>query len=105
MNGNGIDDPAAHRFGRDLKGRFDLCNPHCFEGGRARARRLTPERRREIAALGFAALVEKRFGGDREAAKRYLGLLGAWASDAPYRGTYLAVFEHPGPMPEGKYRS
>jgi hypothetical protein len=37
-------------------------------GGLARARALSPDRRSAIAALGFAALVEKRFGGDRRAA-------------------------------------
>ena len=37
-------------------------------GGPAHARALSPARRSAIAALGFAALVEKRFGGDRRAA-------------------------------------
>jgi hypothetical protein len=37
-------------------------------GGKARAARLSPERRREIARMGFAALVARRFGGNRDAA-------------------------------------
>src|ERR1700682_4511645 len=41
-------------------------------GGRARAARLAPERRRAIAAMGFQALVDQRFGGDRRAAIEWL---------------------------------
>lgn len=95
---NAQDDETAPGYGRKTDGRFDLCNPYCFKGGRARAEKLTPERRREIAKMGFAALVEKRFGGDRLAARLYLGLLGAWASDAPYRDLF-PKFPHPGPVP------
>jgi hypothetical protein len=95
---NAHDDENAPSYGRKKDGRFDLCNPYSFRGGRARAEKVTPERRREIAALGFATLVEKRFGGDATAAKIYIGLLGAWASDAPYRDLF-PVFPHPGPMP------
>ncbi len=41
-------------------------------GGKARAARLSPERRREIARQGFQALVRRRFGGDRGAAIAHL---------------------------------
>jgi hypothetical protein len=41
-------------------------------GGRARAARLTPERRQEIARQGFQALVRRKFGGDRGAAVEHL---------------------------------
>jgi general stress protein YciG len=41
-------------------------------GGRARAAALTPERRSEIARLGFDALVSKRFGGVRRKAVAHL---------------------------------
>jgi hypothetical protein len=50
-------------------------------GGRARAARLAPARRREIAAMGFRALVEKRFGGDRRAAINWLIAAGLAAQD------------------------
>jgi hypothetical protein len=85
--------------GRDTLGRFASGNPYAGDGGRARAARLTPERRREIARAGWLGLVARRFGGDREAAARWFGELGAWATDAIYRDRF-PVFEHPGPCPE-----
>jgi len=85
--------------GRDAAGRFTEANPWAARGGQARADALTPDRRREIAAQGFAALVTRRFGGDRAAALAYLGDLGAWASDRGYAAQGLGVFPHPGPMP------
>ena len=66
----------------------------------ARAAALTPERRRQIARAGWLALVDKRFDGNASEAARYIGKVGAWASDAPYRDTF-PVFQHPGPMPGG----
>lgn len=80
---------------RDDKGRFMAGNPYAAAGGRARAERLSPARRREIAQAGFRALVERHFDGDRELAKRYIGEVGAWAGDA-YRGTRWQHFVHPG---------
>lgn len=65
--------------GRTRTGRFDLCNDFSFAGGRARARKLTPERRKAIAAMGFAALAEKHFAGDRLAAKTWLVARGTLA--------------------------
>lgn len=85
--------------GRDDAGRFAQANSWAARGGQARADALTPDRRREIAAQGFAALVTKRFRGDRAAALAYLGDLGAWASDRGYAAQGLGVFSHPGPMP------
>ena len=65
-------------------------------GGRARAARLTPERRRAIARRGFQAMVHRRFGGDRQAALDGLTAKGQWAQDpAPWNG----FFRDPGPMP------
>ena len=84
--------------GRDNAGRFTRGNSWASAGGAARAERLTPQERRTIAARGFAAFVDRRFGGDRAAACQWLGQLGAWASDAPYRERF-PVFEHPGPCP------
>jgi len=51
-------------------GRFTPSNPYASIGGRRRAERLTPARRREIARLGHAAMVAKHFGGDSAAAGR-----------------------------------
>lgn len=41
-------------------------------GGRARAAKLTPERRREIARAGLQALADKLFDGDVSAAQAYI---------------------------------
>ena len=84
--------------GHDERGRFARGNGWASVGGRARAARLSPERRREIARAGWRGLVAKRFGGDVVAAKRFLGDLGAWASDQVYRGTAIYkpdVFRRP----------
>ena len=83
---------------RDNLGRFVPGNTLASKGGRARAAALTPERRRQIARAGWLALVAKRFDGDASEAARYIGKVGAWAADAPYRDTF-PVFQHPGPMP------
>lgn len=85
--------------GHDGRGRFARGNGWAAVGGRARAVALSPERRREIARAGWRALVAKRFGGDVAAARRWLGDLGAWASDQAYRGTFVYkpdAFRHPG---------
>jgi hypothetical protein len=77
-------------------------------GGLARARALSPARRSAIAALGFAALVEKRFGGDRAAAIAWLVAAGLAAQDRQLRealqalggaGAIVPLAADPGPMP------
>ena len=77
-------------------------------GGLARAARLTPARRREIAAMGFQALVEKRFGGDRRAAIKWLIAAGLAAQDRDLSrslrslggsGRIIPLADDPGPMP------
>jgi hypothetical protein len=77
-------------------------------GGRARAARLAPARRREIAAMGFRALVEKRFGGDRRAAINWLIAAGLAAQDRALSeslrslgssGLIIPLADDPGPMP------
>lgn len=89
--------------GRDDRGRFARGNAEASAGGQARAARLAPERRREIARAGWLAVVAKRFGGDAEAAGAYLGKLGAWTVDrAAYGGSAIAkpdAYPHPRPMP------
>ena len=67
-------------------------------GGLARAARLSPERRRAIARMGFAALVEKRFAGDRAAAIDWLTRKGLAALDAAFPPPLRKFFD-PGPMP------
>ena len=64
-----------------------------------RAKALSPERRREIAKMGFQALVDKYWQGDREAAKKWLTGKGLWAQDKGYRDKGMGVFEDPGPHP------
>lgn len=56
--------------GRNERGRFVTGNPWASIGGRRRAAMLTPERRRAIAALGYRAMCERHYGGDRSAAGR-----------------------------------
>ena len=86
--------------GRDDLGRFAPGNGFASSGGRARAAALTPERRRQIARAGWLALVDKRFDGNASEAARYIGKVGAWATDAPSRDGF-PKFAHPGPMPGG----
>ncbi len=57
---------------RDAKGRFTAGNEWASKGGRARAKALPAERRKEIARLGFAAMVERHFAGDRQKATDWL---------------------------------
>lgn len=85
---------------RDALGRFLPGNVTASTGGKLRAERLSPERRQAIARAGWRGLVNRRFGGDARAAGEWLGALGAWAADAPYRDRF-PVFEHPGPCPAG----
>jgi hypothetical protein len=77
-------------------------------GRLARARALSPARRSAIAALGFAALVEKRFGGDRRAAVVWLVAAGLAAQDRALSeslrslggsGAIVPLADDPGPMP------
>jgi hypothetical protein len=77
-------------------------------GGLARAARLSPARRRAIARMGFAALVEKRFGGDRRAAINWLVAAGLAAQDRALSeslrslggsGAIIPLAADPGPMP------
>lgn len=69
-------------------------------GGIARARKLDAARRREIAAQGFAALVDRRFGGDRQRAIDWLTAKGLAALDEGIGFGRRVVFADPGPMPE-----
>ncbi len=70
-------------------------------GGLARATRLSPERRRAIAAMGFQALVDQRFAGDRRAAIDWLTRKGLAARDAAFPPPLRKFFD-PGPMPPAK---
>lgn len=88
--------------GRDKRGRFISGHPWASSGGKARARALDPERRRAIARAGWRGLVARRFDGDSQRAREWLGELGAFASDAGYRAVGLGVFRDPGPCPGGE---
>ena len=77
-------------------------------GGLARAARLAPARRRAIAAMGFQALVQKRFGGDRRAAIKWLIAAGLAAQDRGLSdslrslggsGRIIPLAADPGPRP------
>lgn len=84
---------------RDANGRFGPGNQWAAQGGRARAKALPARRRKEIARLGFAAMVQKWFDGDKQAAVDWLAKRGVWASDRMYREDGLGVFKDPGPHP------
>ena len=83
---------------RNNKGQFVRANTLASKGGRARARKLTPQHRHEIARQVCVALVASHFAGDEAAARRWWGEIGKWASDvaAGYAGTRMHVFHHPG---------
>jgi hypothetical protein len=57
-----------------------------------------------IAKQGWRGLVRKRFQGDVGAAREWVGAIGAWAYDAPYRAKGWGSFPHPGPPEEFKQR-
>ena len=63
---------------RDDKGRFTKGNPFAAEGGRARAKKLSPRRRRAIARKGRRAMVLKHFAGDDRAQRAYFAALGRY---------------------------
>ena len=68
-------------------------------GGKARAARLSPERRREIARQGFAAMVARHFAGDKAAAIEWLTARLNFVHDpCPWN----RVFQDPGPMPPAR---
>jgi hypothetical protein len=60
-------------------------------GGLARAARLTPARRRAIAAMGFQALVDQRFAGDRRAAIKWPIAAGLAAQDRDLSGSLRSL--------------
>lgn len=90
---------------RDARGRFAPGNDLASAGGRARAAKLSRRRRRQIARMGYRAMVEKHFLGDFHAQHRYLGELGAYAYDVQ-AGAHLPgsplrpIARHPGTISE-----
>lgn len=58
----------------------------------------------QVAALGWAGLVAKRFNNDQAAAKAWIGQLGRWAYAKQFVGTqtsmmamrFATCFAHPG---------
>ncbi len=93
-------EPRPHR---DARGRFTRGNAMAGAGGRARAAKLSPRRRRQIARKARAALVRKHFHGDDRAQRHYLAALGAYAYEvqagAFVSGSPLRPHAwHPGPI-------
>lgn len=92
------------RTDRNAAGQFAPGNTTAQRGGQARAAQLPPERRQEIARLGWQALVERRFAGDHQVAAEYIGRLGAWAAErSAYAGSpiYQPVWTRPA-LPGGE---
>ena len=75
---------------RDQQGRFLPGNRLAAQGGRARAARLSPQRRREIASLGAQAAIAK-YGV--EGWRRICSQAGYKAQQG-YRANYLAWCDH-----------
>lgn len=57
---------------RDAKGRFVKGNREGAKGGHARAARLTREQIAAFGRMGIQAIADRRFGGDFEAAQRWM---------------------------------
>lgn len=70
--------------GKDTAGRFTPGNGYAALGGRRRAERLTPERRREIARAGWLAFVAKYHHGDVRQAARAIAQAGNVADTIYY---------------------
>lgn len=82
---------------RDEKGRFTHGNTFASAGGRARAEKLSRLRRRQIARMGYRAMVDKHFLGDFRAQRAYFAALGVWNSEKVFLGTPVPVrAEDPG---------
>lgn len=84
---------------RDRRGRFTKGNAISKQGGRARAKALSPKQRKAISRKGWRGLVRKQFAGDVAAAKAWFGALGAWNYDQMVGagGRYIfSVYPHPG---------
>jgi len=69
---------------RDSRGRFMTGNQFASIGGKARAARLSPARRKEIAIMGLKGLANKRFGGNIDVARNWLIKTGLAALDSGY---------------------
>lgn len=78
---------------------FQPGNSHAAAGGRARAEALSPERRAEIARLGFEATTEKYFDGDAERHAQWLVETGLAAQDSNYP-KWMRVFRATAPHPK-----
>ena len=85
---------------RKPNGQFATGNKISRRGGLARARALTPQRRREIAESGLTALANKYFQGDRKRALDWLIARGLFEQDKGQHQRGLGLFPDPGPLPE-----
>lgn len=87
---------------RDQRGRFAKGNSLAAQGGQARAQKLSPQQRSQIAAKGFQTMVERHFDGDRQKAKAWLTARGLWTLDSGYRQRGFGIFPDPGEHPAHK---
>lgn len=78
---------------------FQPGNSHAAAGGRARAEALSPERRSEIARLGFEATTQMYFDGDAAAHTQWFVEAGLAAQDSNYP-KWMRVFRTPAPHPK-----
>ena len=76
---------------RDSRGRFAPGNAYASKGGLARAAKLSRRRRRQIARMGYRAMVEKHVLGDYRAQRHYFAALGVWNSEKVFIGTPVPV--------------
>ncbi len=91
------------RTDRDARGRFAPGNQVSSQGGRARAAKLSPRRRKAIARKGYRTMVTRHFGGDQVAQRKYFGELGVYNYEVQ-AGTFRpgsplrTPTRHPGPI-------
>lgn len=78
---------------------FTPGNKHAVAGGHARAAKLTPEQRSEIARTGYQATTEKHFNGNADAHNQWLIQSGLAAQDRHYPA-YMRVWRTAMPHPK-----
>lgn len=78
---------------------FTPGNPHAASGGHARAAKLTPDQRSEIARAGYQATTDAHFAGDADKHNQWLAQAGLAAQDANYPA-YMRVWRTAMPHPK-----
>lgn len=86
---------------RDSKGRFAKNNKISSLGGKARAKKLTPEQRSAIARKGFAAFKDKYFDGSTSDAMQWLIDNSLYVQDREIGNNWFYMAPKPKPLQKG----